>query len=283
MQWGAYIFDDEGERWNANSLLLRKKLHCTHYPGDLVPDIIRNLGFVGANPTGRSCQIRLHTRTISTRALIGLIYWLAEQKFAHHTIYYLDEDRSEEAFIGVKSTLARLYEIQFNRELQRRVSCQHFDFDKLRQGSDVFALAEFWKANGGRCTRSDMLAVANHSTRGRYIHVERDDAGKFIVVNLGYGLEVPEPNWASRVIGRPVGDYGDCYYFKWVNSTYEMAWVSGRPDAAEVEATVFWPSAGSVQRHYERLLLPCVAPDGSRFLITANGRPAGENSLLKAS
>jgi len=281
MQRDGYLFDDSGIKWSSSSLELRRRLFCVNYPGDLATDVIRNLGFIGASGSSHKCHIRVFARSMSEPALIAVGYWLSDNQFKIVTIDYLDEDRHSETVIGWQPALNRLLQIQFHRELQRRVRSRHYELTSIGTSSDVFPVAEYWKFHNGQCTPESILDVANRSTNGRYVHIERDDSDTFVVAGLGKGLLVPEPNWADQVLGRPVGSTGDSYYYSWVKSTYDLAWKSGRPDVAEIEAAIMWPSSGIVQRHYERLLLPCVTPNGRRFLITANGRPGGEVRLSK--
>ena len=274
------IVDETGTFWGENSIELRMKLFCFNYPGDLATDIIRNLGYIGVRSTPLGAHIRLHSANVSETALASVIYWMSDRACRSTVIEYLDDKRPNETLLGKDVAIARLCSLSDLACLNRRVSVKHNDISKVQPHSQLRALTEYWRENSGQCAPHELERLANETTSGRFIRIEHDDNGQFIVQNLGRGLQVPEPKWAESAVGKPVGEKGDLIYFKWVLSTYETAWRSGRPDLAEVKATVMWPTSGLVERHYERLLLPCVDTSGTRYLFSANGRPMGNSGLL---
>ena len=275
-----WLVDELGTFWSEQSLELREKLFCLHYAGDLATDIIRNLGYIGVRSSRTGLHLRLHSLNLAEAAVIAVLYWIADNSTETTLIEYLDDDRPNEILRGPAAAIDRISAINKSACLNRRISVEHADITRMSNHSQLRGLVSYWRERSGCCEPAELERLANETANGRYIRIKYAENDQFIVRKLGVGLEIPEPQWSDVALDKPVGTNGDQIYFDWVLSTYSAAWKSGRPDFAEVKATILWPTKGRVQRHYERLLLPCTDPCGSRYLLSANGRPSGDTRLF---
>jgi hypothetical protein len=272
----AWLVDENGVFWMENSIELRRHLFCVHYPGDLATDIIRNLGYIGVRRSTNGVTFRLHTTNMSDVAVAALLYWIVDTEIETAVFNCVDHKHPLETVLGTTRIIDRLCELSSRASLNRRVFASHVDIGKIHASSELKQLSAFWCERQGVCTHDQIEDIASRTTSGRFIRIGLSPGHHFVAQSVGPGLQIPDPGYAESLLGRPIGERGDLIYFNWVISNYENTWRSGRPDLADIRATVQWPTIGTVHNHYERLLLPCINSNGERYLFSAAGRPVHE-------
>jgi hypothetical protein len=106
-EW-VIIFDDEGSRWRGTLLLLKRALQSSIGGDALVRYVVVNIGFIAATADGASVHIRIRPSVASPAALVGLLYWLHDQRVERVLISYFDGDWSHVLLRSLEDTLTFL-------------------------------------------------------------------------------------------------------------------------------------------------------------------------------
>lgn len=264
------LFDDRGATWPAGSLELRRRLSCLHYDGDLAADLVRNLGFVAGRTVGNKATIRLHLQVVSDVALAGAFYWLADHRPMTVLIDFVGENRPAEVCASTEATIARLVELTRKQDSSRNIAEKPCSLDRLSTESPLRGLLEIWAKNQGHFNDSLFIKYASQHLLQRFLIVRQSRSDQLLFDTIGDGLHVPDKRWFKSAIGHPIEKQPDTEYWPWVARIHRAALRSNCPVLSDIDANIYWPSMGRVRRRYRRLLLPCTARDGTRFLFSAN-------------
>jgi len=270
------LFDDRGDAWPAGSLELRRRLLCVHYDGDLAADVVRNLGFVACRALGNRATIRLHVPVVSDVALAAAFYWLADQHPASVLIDFVGEQRPAEVCKSAEDAIARLAGLTQKVDLHRRkIAQQPCPLDRLPAQSPLRGLLEIWSRSRGLFDEAAFVRYASQHLLRRFLIIRQSETDALLFDTIGEGLHVPDKDWFKSAIGRPLEEQPDTEYWRWVAQVYRSTLRSNCPVLSDIDADIYWPSMGWVRRRYRRLLLPCAARDGTRFLFSANCTESG--------
>jgi len=264
------VFDDRGATWTAGSMELRRRLSCLQYEGDLVADLVRNLGFVAGRTFGNKATIRLHVQVVSDVALAAAFYWLADHHPAGVAIDFVGEQRPAEVCASTEAAIARLIELTQKHSLGRKIVESPCPIEQLTTESPLHGLLEIWTRDEGRFDDSALIDYASRHLAHRFMVIRQSASDRLVFHTLGDGLHVPDKAWLTSAIGRPLEEQPDTEYWRWAAKIHRAALRSNCAVLSDIDADIYWPSWGRVRRRYRRLLLPCTARDGSRLLFSAN-------------
>ena len=262
-----YLIDEDGEIWPSGSMQLRRQLFCLSYDGDLVHDIVRNLGFIGLEVGSDRVSVRLHSRTVAPAAVVGLFFWKRDNEPKHVTINFEGETRPIEVLYSTSAAVERLGTIDLEAKLRRQVRADHLRLDHLVEPEPLGRVFKFWRERHGTCELKDLVSLARQFLEGRYVAVSADTLS---ILDSGEGLQIPDRQSLGATRGSRLDEHPDPVYRQWVVDCYNSVIVSGRPDLSDVEADIYWASTGTVRRTYRRLLIPCRDSAGKSFLFGAN-------------
>jgi hypothetical protein len=266
------VVDDRGEFWDANGVALREALFCIDYGTNLMEDIVRNLGFIGLRLSHNTLRIKLNHTTVSTAALSAVIYCVADLTPDFILLDYAGSEYPNEIVQTAKAAVTRLCELSKNISQARQIKVVHFDLSHAACISSLSPIVQSWTNNQGKCNERELRELANRHAGGRYSKIDVSD-GEFTIAAIGNGMQIPLSARSSLHQGQRISDQRDEIYFSWVASTYRTAIESGRPDFANISASIYWPEVGWSLKHYSRLLLPCIDKYGKRFLFLTNIGP----------
>ena len=269
------VFDDHGNIWPAHSPELRRQLYCFHHNDGLPVSLARNLGFVSGCHFGHNVAIRLQLDLVSDIALAATYYWLSDCEPRRVLIDYLGQSRPAEVYTSAEAAISRLVRLTRDRDICRHVAEETCSVDQLAAGSPLRGLLELWAGTGGRYDESSFSEYATRRLLKRYLVVRQDEAGGLVFDTIGDGLHVPDRDWFTSAIGRPIEQQPDAPYWRWVAQIQRRALQANDPVVSDIDASIYWPSLGRVRRRYRRLLLPCTAADGTRLLFSANSSDGG--------
>jgi hypothetical protein len=264
------LFDDRGDTWAAYSPELQRRLFCLHYSDDLPISLVRNLGFVAGRSVGANAALRLHLDLVSEIALAAAFYWLSDCRPARVLIDFVGAPRPAEVCTSAEAAIARLVDLTRTRDVSRHVAERACSVDDLPAGSPLRGLMDLWMEHSGRFAAPAFLEYAARRLLKRFLIVRHDGADRLVFDTIGDGLHVPDRDWFTSAVGRPIEEQPDTQYWRWVARIQRAALQADIPVLSDIDASIYWPSLGRVRRRYRRLLLPCTAHDGTRLLFSAN-------------
>ena len=263
------LFDDVGATWDVQSFDLRERFHAANYCGDLPTDLIRSMGFVGVQDGTKFVRVRVRLQVVSQVALASVLYWLADNRPKSVVLEFVGEPEDVELLTSPEAAMARLgAETSFERFLPRFAS-QPVDPSQLPPSSPLAELVRVWHG-GGRTDHEELVRVATHRLKQRFMIIKALDQGPLVFEALGRGLHIPDPRWLDQAVGRTFEDQPDRSYWAWAEKCHRKALASPRPTVNDIDAEIYWPGTGWVRRIYRRMLLPCVTRGGDRLMFCAN-------------
>jgi hypothetical protein len=268
VQDGQWVIDDSGELLASGSYGLLRLLPRGTYQGNLIADLVRNLGFVGIKVRLGRVSITLRNSVVSSTALASALYWLADHQPKHIIVDFSVDKRPAEIFTTAASAIARLVKITGSAALQSRFSEQSIDVDAVPAHRELAQLHSVW-ANQGRTNTDYLVDFADKRLACRYaVVVARGD--DLLFAQIGNGLQVPVPDWRQKAIGQPVCRQPDTDYWAWVAAQQRIVLAQSRPSLAKINTEIYWPSFGWARRNYIRMLLPCTTAKHEAYLFSAS-------------
>ena len=262
------VIDDQGIAWSADSVELRRQLHCVTYCGRLIPDLVRNLGFIAVEQHEDWAAFDLRTTTASHGAAIGLLYWLAANGIERGCVR--DQDKPVVELVPTLSTLLARMEKITGRAMTERVAERRLDRRHLSRQSPLRELLRRWTEAGSSFWFDDYEAIIREHLGNRFVLAQVKDDDRIVIVAVGNGLRIPNRSWFNTVIGSNLQDQPDRAYGRWVNDAYLQVHRSQQPAISDCDADIYWPGEGWVRRKYRRLIIPGTAPGGDRYLLSTN-------------
>jgi hypothetical protein len=263
------VFDDQGAHWSADSVELRRQLCCLDYPGQLVPDLVRNLGFIAVDHRPGLVELTLRGSTASPAAAIGLLYWLVSSGVRRGYVRDLDQFAIELA-PSPEVLVSRIGAIGIAGPLLNRVAERPVDDRQLAATSPLRELLRKWTEAGGRLWFDDYAATIRQRLGDRFVLARVTESGRIVIVAVGHGLRVPNRAWFTSVIGSDLEYQPDRAYGRWVNEAYIRVLHSQQPAISDCDVDIYWPGEGWVRRKYRRLIIPGTTADGERYLLSTN-------------
>ena len=268
--------------WPANSIELRRRLYCINYPGQLIPDLVRNLGFIAVDDDQDCVALSLRSSTVSRAAAIGLLYWLIERGQSRGYIRDLDGAAIELA-PSLVSLVSRIGAIGNIGSMINRAAEKLLDHRQLIPQSPLRELLRRWAEAGGKFCFEDYAAIIEEHLGNRFVLARVIDNSRIIIVAVGDGLRIPNRSWFIKVVGSDLEHQPDRAYGRWVNDAYAQVHRSQQPAISDCDADIYWPGDGWVRRKYRRLIIPGTAADGGSYLLSTNCTDAQISLRLSAA
>jgi hypothetical protein len=268
MPEGDWFFDDRGHLCAAGSASLAPTRDHLRDGSTSLGDFVSTFGYVAMRVRRARVAINLRIKNVSSTALAGVLYWLADHR-PHRIIVNFDaEQRPAEIYSDADTAIARLAKVTGSLAFRSRFHEVYLAVEDLRPSSRLRDLVGHWQ-NTGRSNPDVLRRYAERHLDGRY-GISRVDKNDVVFVELGAGLQIPDAAWCARVIGHAVSRQPDADYWSWVAIQHRAAAKAAAPTLSCIDTEIFWPTPGWVHRSYARVLLPCVTPAGERLIFTAN-------------
>jgi hypothetical protein len=136
----TYLFDDNGDLWDAKSRRLAEVLQASIGGDELLNYVIRNLGFVGISEASDSVRIRLRPSVVSQTAFSALLYWLHDRPIKRVLLSLLGTEWSHE-LLGSRDEAVHALDRRFVLVEAASHSPSVYFKDV---GSGLAKLAEYW-------------------------------------------------------------------------------------------------------------------------------------------
>jgi hypothetical protein len=254
----TFLFDDQGEQWDAASHRLAGELCASISGAELASYAIRNLGYVSVRENKGSLRVCLRPAAVSPITLSALLYWLHDRAVDRILVSYLDGGWMHEMFGSCRDAVSRLLSLCAREENGRsgeflRRTC---DLGELSTSSPLRGLLDIWTDTFGSDDRERLWRITRQALKGRYALLEVPERSSQIVFReVGPGFLSLNDDWRARSSGLRLEDQPDYSYGKWLTSTYHDAALSGRPTLEDVDAIVSKPGGDRRRVRYKRLLL----------------------------
>ena len=267
------LIDDRGEFWGTATISLRKSFGPTWSDEDFSQYVVKNIGFVAINVFGKSCQVRIRPKFVSSHAFASLTEWLSERRFARIVISHFDDDWKLELHPGNPHALRRLAELVSQVQLARPNDflVRKLPITAAPKIPALHSLFSNW-GNLSRSLHSDGLRnMLNQLTSGRYLLVREDaEAGRIMLSDVGKGYFSLDDQWIAKAPGTPIEMQPDRAYGEWVAGSYRSVLQRSMPSVDAVDAIVSQSKYGRYRVRYNRLMLPFNSADGSKWLLCSS-------------
>jgi len=263
------VFDDQGVLWSADSVELRRQLCCLDYPGQLIPDLVRNLGFIAVDYRPGCVEVHLRSSTASRVAAIAFLYWLIGTGTTRGYIRDLDQFAIDLA-PSLEALVSRVGAMEGVGAMLNRVAEQAVDHRQLAASSPLRGLLATWAQSGGKLWFDDYAATIRQHLGNRFVLTRATESGRIVTLAVGDGLRIPSRAWFTSVIGSDLAYQPDRAYGRWVNEAYTRVHRSQQPAISDCDADIYWPGEGWVRRKYRRLIIPGTTADGEHYLLATN-------------
>ena len=260
------LIDDAGLEWPATSRKLREAFGSPYSGSEFVDYAIANLGFVGIDNYGASCQLRLRPSLVSEACWRGVSKWLRRARSERIVVSWLGSEWSYELIRSTDVALRRVENL-----ITRTTNARPDDFlsrrltpDELPKGSYVESILRNWETLSDRSGSQALYQLFGE----RYIVVGLDKSRqKLVYEQIGKGLFANYETWRNCAIGGPLAETPDRTMGKWAAAGYIDVLESKQPLVEEVDAIVRWPHAGRARMRYKRVIVPIQDSFGSISLL----------------
>jgi hypothetical protein len=268
----TYLFDDNGDLWDAKSRRLAEVLQASIGGDELLNYVIRNLGFVGISEASDSVRIRLRPSVVSQTAFSALLYWLHDRPIKRVLLSLLGTDWSHELLGSRDEAVQRLMaSVPFKSEdREGDFLRQTRPLDDLPTGGPLRALLAHWSETGGKFDRERAAPLLENALDRRFVLVEAASHSPSVYFkDVGRGLAQLADYWLSQSINLRVEDQPDYAYGKWVSDIYREVIATGKPSLEEIDAVVTWPENRRESFRYRRLVVPFRGLRNSNLALSA--------------
>jgi hypothetical protein len=270
----TFLFDDQGEMWDAKSHRLAEVLQASLSGEELVNYAIRNLGYIAATEIAGSVRLRLRPEVASPTALSALFYWLYDQTIERVLISFLDREWSHELVRSCDEATRRLL-----ARVSAKPEDRHGDFLKvalplqsLPLSSPLRSLLNAWADCDGKYDRERLDQVLEKALDRRFVLVEgAANSPSLYFRDIGRGLTTLADFWLAHAAKLRVEDQPDYAYGKWVSGIYREVLDSGKPSFEEIDAIINWPEDPYRKSYrYRRLVVPFSGEHNSTLVLSAS-------------
>ena len=253
------LIDDAGLEWPATSRKLREAFGSPYSGSEFVDYAIANLGFVGIDNYGASCQLRLRPSLVSEACWRGVSKWLRRSRSERVVVSWLGSDWSYELIRSSDVALRRVENL-----ITSTTNARPDDFLSRRLGLDEISplsslgqIIRNWATLSAPSGQEKLRQLVEATLGNRYVVTEKSNRdGRVVFQEFGTGLFSKYETWRTCAVGAPMEEQPDRVYGRWVASTYEDVLNVREPSVAEVDAVVRWPHAGRMRMRYRRIIIP---------------------------
>lgn len=268
----SFVFDDQGEMWDAKSRRLAEVLQATLPGEELLSYVIRNLGFVGVSESNGSVRLRLRPAVVSQAALGALLYWLHDRRIDRMLLSFLDGEWTHEMVRTSEEAVRRVLAHARFKPVDRDGDFLHQQraLQELPNASPLRALLDVWSDHSGRFDGDRIYPLLDKALNGRFVLFQANaNSPTLYVKDVGSGLGQSGGYWLTRTKGLRVEDQPDYAYGKWVAEAYRDVLETREPLLDDVDAVITWPQQPRVSYRYRRLIVPFDGGSTSTLLLSA--------------
>ena len=164
----TFLFDDQGEIWDAKSHRLAEVLQASLRGEALVDYVIRNLGFVAVTQSNESLRIRVRPSVVSQTAFGALVYWLHDRPIERVLLSFFGTEWTHELVRSRDEVAQRLM-----ARMPFKADDRTGDFLKetlplhdLPLASPLRALLRAWSECGGKFDRERLTPCSTTRSTG---------------------------------------------------------------------------------------------------------------------
>ena len=283
----TFLFDDQGEIWDAASHKLASTLSASVGGSELTNYVVRNLGYVGVSENNGSVRVRLRPAAVSPIAFSALCYYLMDRKPERIVLSRFDRDWSHE-FIGADVNVLRRLVDAVPVDQADRVGdfvSRTKSIEGIAPSNPLSALVKLWKETGKPLRYESIARLLEQGMAGRYVLVQTGETSSDVFLRaVGPGFLSYDDSWRSQAKGLRVEDQPDYYYGRWVAQAYrDTTSGGGEPRLEDVDAIVTTPRIGRSRVRYTRLIVPIEAASGAECLLGASLIDSDINLRVKAN
>jgi hypothetical protein len=270
----AFVFDDQGERWDAGSRRLADILQASIAGEELANYVVKNLGYVWVSEEANgTVRVRLRPKVVSPIAFSSLCYYLADTKPGRVVLSRLEQGWQHE-FYGAQDGVLR----QLLHLMPASHDARSHDFvrqpksiDSVDPANPLQELFKLWRQSQGPLQYDSLGRLLQEGLHGRYVlvHTGRTASDVFLE-EVGPGFLSYDDTWLSRSSGLRVEDQPDYYYGRWVAEAYRHTTHDRAPRLEDVDAIICTPRLGRSRVRYTRLIVPMQMPSGKPCLLGAS-------------
>ncbi|MEZ5855825.1 MAG: hypothetical protein R3D67_14170 [Hyphomicrobiaceae bacterium] len=264
-----FLIDDLGEVWRSDSRALREAFDSPYSGGEFIEYAIRNLGFVGINIFGRSCQVRLRPDFVSERTTLGLLDWLGRSKTERVVLSLFESEWRDELLIGNRS-LQRLEAV-----LDQGKRAKPDDFlsapltpDDIRSRSTLHDVLSTWPHLVGSYDARALIMLLRSVLGDRIVVLGKSpDQDRIQFREFGRNMFSDQDTWRMCAVGAPIEEMPDREFGRWVSKSYYEVLETGTPSFDSIDAIGNFSGTGRTRRRYRRFILPLPDDSASKLLV----------------
>lgn len=279
-----FLIDKSGQVFPAFDEELAEKFGYPMPDFDLPSYAVRNLGAIDIEITDLQTLVRFRSLFVTEAALRAAASLLVEVTHSQVTVLCDDQGWQTQVFDDAEDAAAWLCDHGRSRNANfRNVVTTPLDIaslsarrlNSLEQPHDrLAAVFKKWRIRSGTFDGDLVNFMVAHNLLSRSIIVSESMTDKRLLIeHFGSGFtifEEQDPTWKYTRHGRPVDESHDKEYATAISETYRRALDEDKPRFDHVDALVRVTGEQVDRFVYDRLLLPCKAPEGTRVLVTAS-------------
>ncbi len=259
-----------GERFGeATRVPCARPSNSPYSGGEFIDYAVRNLGFVGINIFGQSCQIRLRPDFISERTAKALIDWLKRSKTERVVLTSFDRDWRDELLLGSRS-MQRIEAV-----LEHSKGGKPLDFlsrpissADLHGRKDLQDILLAWPHLVGSYDARTLIKLLRSVLDERFVVLNRSpDQQRLHFREFGREMFSDQDTWRMCAVGAPIEELPDRAFGRWVSQAYYDVLDNAAPALDAVDAIVNLPGTGRTRRRYRRFILPLPGDSSSQLVV----------------
>ena len=273
------LIDDAGIEWPGTSRKLREAFGSPYSGSEFVDYAIANLGFVGIDNYGASCQLRLRPSLISEACWRGVTRWLRRAQSERVVVSSLGAGWSYELIRSTDVALRRIEAMIAQAENARPDDflSRSPRLDELHPASPLSQIVRNWSSLSAPSGQRVLKQLVLDALGDRYVMVGKAaNSERLTFQAFGDGLFAPYETWRTCAVGAPIEEQPDRQYGRWVAASYAEAFKANEPRIADIDAIVRWPHSGRSRMRYKRLIVPLRDSAGLPVLL---GGPLFDNQI----
>jgi hypothetical protein len=252
------LIDDQGEFWRGDSRQLRAAFDSPYSGGEFVEYAIKNLGFVGVNLYGASCQLRFRPDFVTEKAISSLLQWL-QQAQVDRVVMTTFEQAWRDELVQRAGAERRLAQLAARQPLARPedLLSQPIPYATLDNRPEVADIIGSWRHLLTTYEAETLMRLLRSVFGERYVIARKvESTSKMVFQEMGDNMFPGYDPWRTCAIGAPLEEQPDRVYGRWIAKVYREAVDSDRPRVEAVDAIMRCPVKGRTRFRYKRLVFP---------------------------
>ena len=181
------LIDDSGLEWPATSRKLREAFGSPYSGSEFVDYAIANLGFVGIDNYGASCQLRLRPSLVSEACWRGVSKWLRRARSERVVVSWLGSDWSYELILSKDVALRRVEDLITSATTARPDDflSRPLGLDEISPLSALGQIVRNWETLSAPSGQSRLKHLVEATLGDRYVLIKKSsNDGRLIFQEL---------------------------------------------------------------------------------------------------